>query len=87
MYYFTPEIGCLTKFMMSCFAELYLIYVYLLNYVSAHPKIQSFGNSSLVTTDLFRIISTYITAEAYFGYVINYFEANRLKFGAPGWIM
>ena len=38
-------------------------------------------------TDLFRIISVYITGEAYFGYVINYCEANRLKFGALGWIM
>jgi len=29
----------------------------------------------------------YVTAEVYFVYVINYCEANRLKFGAPGWIM
>jgi hypothetical protein len=36
---------------------------------------------------LFIIISVYITAELYFGYVINYCVANRLKFGAPGWIM
>ena len=35
-------------------------------------------------TDLFIIIIVYITAEVYFGYIINYCEANRLKFGAPG---
>ena len=30
-------------------------------------------------TDLFRIISVYITTEVYFGYAINYCEADRLK--------
>ena len=29
----------------------------------------------------------YTTAEVYFGYVINFSEANRLKFGGPEWIM
>jgi hypothetical protein len=38
-------------------------------------------------TDLFRIINVYITPEVYFGNAINYCEANRLKVGAPGWIM
>jgi len=38
-------------------------------------------------TNLFRITSVYITAEVYFGYIINYCEANSLKFGAPGWII
>jgi hypothetical protein len=38
-------------------------------------------------TDLFRIIGVYVTAEVYFGYVINCCEANRIKFVAPGWIM
>jgi len=38
-------------------------------------------------TALFRIISMIITVEAYFGFVINRCEANRLKFGAPGWII
>jgi hypothetical protein len=38
-------------------------------------------------TDLFRIISVYITAEVDFGFVSNCCEANRLKFGAPGWKM
>jgi hypothetical protein len=38
-------------------------------------------------TVLSRVISLYGTAEVYFGYVINYCDANRLKFGAPGWMM
>jgi hypothetical protein len=38
-------------------------------------------------TDLFRTVSMYITAEVYFGYVINSCAANRLQFGAPEWIM
>ena len=37
--------------------------------------------------DLFRIIGVYITAEVYFGYVINCCGADRLKFGSPGWVM
>ena len=32
---------------------------------------------------LFKIISVYLSAEVYFGYVISYCEANRLKFGCP----
>ena len=38
-------------------------------------------------TDLFRIISVYITAEVYFGYVMNCCKENRLKFGSPEWVM
>jgi hypothetical protein len=38
-------------------------------------------------TALFIITSVHITAGVYFGYVINYCEANRLKYGVPGWIM
>jgi len=38
-------------------------------------------------TALFIIISMYITAEVYFGYVSNYCEGNRPKFVAPGFII
>jgi len=31
----------LTKFMVMCFSELHPTYVYVLNYMSAHPKIQA----------------------------------------------
>jgi len=32
----------LTKFMvMTCFSELHFTYVYVLNYMSAHPKIRA----------------------------------------------
>jgi len=34
-----------------------------------------------------KIISVYVTAERYFGYVRNYYEAKTLKFVAPGRIM
>jgi len=33
----------------------------------------------------FRIIIVYIIAEVYFVCVINYCEANRVKFVDPGW--
>ena len=36
-------------------------------------------------TDFFRIIIVYITTEVYFVCVINYCEANRVKFVDPGW--
>jgi hypothetical protein len=38
-------------------------------------------------TALFIIISVYITADVYFGCVINCCEADILKFVAPGWIV
>jgi hypothetical protein len=73
---------------MSCITELHLIYVYALNYMSAHPNIVFLVTAFIYDkTDLFRIISVYITAEVYFGCVINCCEANRLKFHAPGWMM
>jgi len=37
-----------------------------------------------IKTGLFRIISVYLNAELYFVHVINYCEAVRLKFVAPG---
>jgi len=70
--------------MISCFTELHLIYVHVCT-----SKNTVFWVTELIydKTDLFRIIGMYITAEVYSGCVINYFEANRLKFGAPSWIM
>ena len=35
------KLSCLTQFMMLCFSELHLTKVYVLNYMSSHPKILS----------------------------------------------
>ena len=74
---------------MSCFTKLHLIYVYVLKLHVCTLKNTVFFVIEFIynKTDFFRIISMYMTAEVYFGYVIDYREANRLKFGAPGWIM
>jgi hypothetical protein len=71
------KLSCLTEFMMY-FSELHLTYVYVLSYMSALPKILLlFVTESIYDkTGLFRIISVYITTEVYFGYVINYCEAD-----------
>jgi hypothetical protein len=88
--FFTPEIKLSHKMYDVVLSELHLTYECVSNKLHVCTSKNTFF---LVTefiydkTDLFRIISMYITAEVYFGYVINYCEANRLKFIAPGWIM
>jgi len=74
---------CLTNFIM-CFSELHLTYAYVLNCLAEHPKNKVFLVTKLIydKTDLFRIISVYITAEVYFGYVLNYYE-DEMRVGFP----
>ena len=88
MFYFTPEI----KLSHTIYAVLFRTPSYLcactkLHVCTSNNTVFLIAEFIYDKTDLFRIISVYITAEVYIGYVINFCEANRLKFGAPGWIM
>ena len=61
-------------------------------FVIKHILLQNFVSTPIQALQAFwiqwvQVKGMYVTAEVYFVYVVNYCEANRLKFGAPGWIM
>ena len=88
MFYFTPEIKLSHKVYAVLFRTPSYLCVYNRQYVCTSKNTVFLVTKFIYDkTDLFRIINLYITAEVYFGYVINYCEAKRLKFGAPEWIM